>query len=71
MIFHVQKGKYYARGGRHRTFARYHLGMRSIDVKLLQDFELDELDRYYLEHRCVSIADLVEEPLPKAKDNTK
>jgi len=65
-ILHQQDGKYYARGGRHRTYMFYHrLGKREIEVEILENFPLHEPDRYHLEHGCVAINDLTEEHLPR------
>lgn len=63
-IFHHQAGKYYARGGRHRAYMFYYrLGLRIMDVEMLDNFRIDEQDHYRLTHGGVTIKDLKEEHL--------
>ena len=67
-IFRCKSGKYYACGGRHRTYMVYHrLGEKMIEAEVLKGFRLDARDRYHLRHGCVTIHDLVEESLSKEK----
>jgi uncharacterized ParB-like nuclease family protein len=63
-IFHQQDGKYYARGGRHRTYMIYNrIGLRTIPVEVLEKITLYKCDQDYINNGCVTVHDLVEEPL--------
>ena len=59
-IFHIENGKYYARGGRHRTYFFFNeLHRKAIPYELLTDLGLSDWDRERLRKgEVVSVHDL-------------